>query len=45
LRRNSWSPALRAAVERLRLDFPMWGKDKLGDAFRAASPEKLRVVA
>jgi transposase InsO family protein len=34
LRRNSWSPALRAEVERLRLDFPMWGKDKLGPILR-----------
>lgn len=34
MRRNSWSPALRAEVERLRLDFPMWGKDKLGPILR-----------
>jgi transposase InsO family protein len=33
-RRNSWSPALRAEVERLRVDFPMWGKDKLGPILR-----------
>jgi len=29
LRQPSWSPALVMAVERLRLDFPMWGKAKL----------------
>ena len=34
MRRNSWSPALRAEVERLRFDFPMWGKDKLGPILR-----------
>jgi putative transposase len=34
MRRNSWSPALRAEVERLRLDFPIWGKDKLGPILR-----------
>jgi len=34
VRRNSWSPALRAEVERLRLDFPMWGKEKLGPILR-----------
>lgn len=34
VRRNCWSPALRAEVERLRLDFPMWGKDKLGPILR-----------
>jgi hypothetical protein len=33
-RRNSWSPALRAEVERLRLNFPMWGKAKLGPILR-----------
>ena len=34
-----WSPALRAEVERLRLDFPMWGKEKLGPILRdQASP-------
>jgi hypothetical protein len=33
-RRNSWSPALRAEVERLRLDFPMWGKAKLRPILR-----------
>jgi transposase InsO family protein len=34
VRRNSWTPQLRAEVERLRLDFPMWGKDKLGPILR-----------
>lgn len=33
---NGWSPALRAEVERLRLDFPFWGKDKLGPLLRKA---------
>lgn len=36
LRSRTWSPALRAEVERLRLDFPMWGKDKLGPLLRKA---------
>lgn len=36
VRRNGWSPALRAEVERLRLDFPFWGKDKLGPLLRKA---------
>ena len=30
VRASTWSPALRAETERLRLDFPFWGKDKLG---------------
>jgi transposase InsO family protein len=34
VRQRSWSPALRAEVERLRLDFPFWGKDKLGPILR-----------
>ncbi len=34
LRRKNWSPALRAEVERLRLDFPMWGKGKLAPILR-----------
>ena len=34
LRQKNWSPALRAEVERLRLDFPMWGKEKLGPILR-----------
>ena len=36
VRANTWSPALRAEVERLRLDFPFWGKDKLGPLLRKA---------
>lgn len=35
LRRNSWPPALVGAVERLRRDFPMWGRAKLGPLLRA----------
>lgn len=35
-RRNSWTSELRAEVERLRLDFPFWGKDKLGPLLRKA---------
>jgi hypothetical protein len=34
MRRKNWSAALRAEVERLRLDFPMWGKEKLGPILR-----------
>jgi len=34
MRQKHWSPALRAEVERLRLDFPMWGKEKLGPILR-----------
>lgn len=30
-----WTPALAAAVERLRADFPMWGRAKLGPLLRA----------
>lgn len=36
VRRNNWTPALKAEVERLRLDFPFWGKDKLGPLLRKA---------
>lgn len=36
VRRNGWTPELRAEVERLRLDFPFWGKDKLGPILRKA---------
>src|SRR5579863_1346199 len=32
---KSWTPALRRAVERLRQDFPMWGRAKLGPLLRA----------
>ena len=33
-RANSWTPVLIAAVERLRLDYPMWGRAKLGPLLR-----------
>jgi len=35
VRPKTWSPALRQAVERLRQDFPMWGRAKLGPLVRA----------
>lgn len=35
VRSKSWTPAQAAAVERLRLDFPMWGRAKLGPLLRA----------
>jgi putative transposase len=35
LRPKNWSPALRAEVERLRLDYPMWGKEKLAPILRS----------
>ena len=35
VRLKTWTPALRAAVERLRQDFPMWGRAKLGPLVRA----------
>jgi hypothetical protein len=34
VRAKNWSAALRVEVERLRLDFPMWGKEKLGPILR-----------
>lgn len=34
VRAKSWTPALVAAVERLRLDYPMWGRAKLGPLLR-----------
>lgn len=34
VRPKSWTPALREAVERLRQDFPMWGRAKLGPLLR-----------
>lgn len=34
VRRNGWTPGLRREVERLRSDFPFWGKDKLGPILR-----------
>ncbi|HVX57385.1 MAG TPA: integrase core domain-containing protein [Candidatus Saccharimonadales bacterium] len=36
VRANGWSRELRAEVERLRLDFPFWGRDKLGPLLRKA---------
>lgn len=33
-RSKSWTPALVAAIEALRADFPMWGKAKLGPLLR-----------
>lgn len=36
MRANGWSRELRAEIERLRLDFPFWGKDKLGPLLRKA---------
>ncbi|MDP1702096.1 MAG: hypothetical protein Q8L53_14210 [Aestuariivirga sp.] len=33
-RARSWSSNLVAAVERLRLDFPMWGRAKIGPLVR-----------
>lgn len=35
LRAKTWTPALIMAVERLRLDFPMWGRAKIGPLARA----------
>jgi len=35
LRAKTWSPALVQAVERLRQDFPMWGRAKIGPLVRA----------
>lgn len=35
LRAKGWSSPLIAAVERLRLDYPMWGRAKLGPLTRA----------
>ena len=34
-RPKTWSPALVALVERLRLDYPMWGRAKIGPLVRA----------
>jgi transposase InsO family protein len=34
LRARSWTPALIEAVEALRLDHPMWGRDKIGPLIR-----------
>lgn len=35
MRPKNWSAALRTEVERLRLDFPMWGKEKLAPILRS----------
>ena len=35
VRAKGWSSALIAAIERLRLDHPMWGRAKLGPLLRA----------
>lgn len=35
LRAKGWTPALVEEVERLRLDYPMWGRAKLGPLIRA----------
>jgi putative transposase len=35
LRAKTWTPQLVRAVEALRLDYPMWGKAKLGPLLRA----------
>src|SRR3954471_18771958 len=35
VRTKNWGAALRIEVERLRLDFPMWGKEKLGPILRS----------
>lgn len=35
VRKPTWTPALMEAVEALRLDYPMWGKAKLGPLLRA----------
>jgi putative transposase len=34
-RARTWSPPLVQAVERLRLDYPMWGRAKIGPLVRA----------
>jgi putative transposase len=31
---QTWTPALVEAVETLRLDHPMWGRDKIGPLVR-----------
>lgn len=36
MRKNGWTRELRAETERLRTDFPFWGKDKLGPILRKA---------
>jgi len=50
VRPKTWTPALRQAVERLRQDFPMWGRAKLGplaraEGFKASDATVERIVA
>ena len=48
---NTWTSGLVAAVERLRLDFPMWGRDKIGpilrenEGFRVSNSTVGRILA
>ncbi len=35
VRTKTWTPEMRRAAERLRQDFPMWGRAKLGPLMRA----------
>lgn len=35
VKQKTWTPQLVQAVERLRLDFPMWGRAKIGPLVRA----------
>jgi hypothetical protein len=35
VKQRTWSSGLVQAVERLRLDFPMWGRAKIGPLVRA----------
>jgi len=50
VRPKNWTPALRRAVERLRQDFPMWGRAKLGplvraEGFKVSDPTVGRIIA
>lgn len=50
MRPKTWTPALVQAVERLRLDHPMWGRAKLGpilrrDGFTVSNAPVGRIVA
>jgi hypothetical protein len=49
-RQKTWSSELVRAVERLRQDFPMWGRAKIGpllraDGFAASDPTVGRIIA
>src|SRR4051812_47768902 len=49
-RAKSWTPALIEAVEALRLDHPMWGRDKIGplvrrEGFVASNATVGRIIA